>query len=92
MKPKYMYLFPFEKVPKNANILIYGAGDVGQEYLKQIKISGYCNIIGFVDKAYDKFKSLIVPVYSLDAIGNMQFDYIVIAMKTGIYVNDIIRK
>ena len=31
-----MFLFPFDSVPKDCNAIIYGAGDVGGQYLKQI--------------------------------------------------------
>ena len=36
---KYRYLFPFEKIKPNSNVLIYGAGVVGMEYLKQIDLT-----------------------------------------------------
>ena len=91
MKNNYKYLFPFELVPPKSNILIYGAGDVGQAYLKQIKISGYCNVLGFIDQAYEKIPDLIVPVYPLETASSLVFDYIVIAMKTGIYIKNIIK-
>ena len=50
---KYTYLFPYEKIPQGSRIIIYGAGDVGQEYLQQMQITGYCSVIAFIDKAYD---------------------------------------
>ena len=59
--------------------------------LKQIKISGYCNVLGFIDQAYEKPLSLIVPVYSLESASFLVFDYIVIAMKTGLYIKNIIK-
>jgi len=86
---KYIYLFPFEKVPHNSRILIYGAGDVGQEYLKQIKATGYCEIFGFVDQAYDKYPAMIVPIYAPEKIMHIKYDYIVLAMKTGMYIKEI---
>ena len=46
MSEKYTYLFPYEKIPQASRIVIYGAGDVGQEYLQQIleqlKVPYYC--------------------------------------------------
>ena len=42
------YLFPFELIPQNAIILIYGAGELGQVYFKQILLTKYCKVLGFV--------------------------------------------
>lgn len=89
MWDEYMYLFPFEKVEKGSRILIYGAGDVGQHYFKQAEISGYCKVVGFIDRAYDKYSSMAIPVYPPESIKKFQFDYIVIAMKTGTAVKSI---
>lgn len=86
MENTYKYLFPFEKIPKNSNVLIYGAGLLGQEYLKQIEITKYCNIIGFADKNFRDCKSPILPVYSPNDIGKLNFDYVVIALRGGFSV------
>ena len=91
MVQKYIYLFPFEKIPYNSKVLIYGAGDVGQEYLKQIIATGYCEILGFVDYAYDRYPAMIVPIYSPEQIAYIQYDYIVLALKTGIYIQEIMQ-
>lgn len=85
----YTFLFPFEKIPPGSKILLYGAGDVGHEYLTQILMTGYCDCLGFVDRAFDKCPATVVPVYSIEMIGQLSFEYIVIAMKTGIYVDEI---
>lgn len=88
---RYRYLFPYEKVKPNTNILIYGAGIVGMEYLKQMLITHYCNVIGFVDKKYKEYTSFKVPVYSPNDIAKLEIDYVVIAVSTGVYVNEIKR-
>ena len=82
MENKYEYLFPFEKIPQGAKILIYGAGDVGQEYLQQIMMTGYCEVVGFIDRNWDKYAKMIVPIYPVVRIHEVSYDYIVIAMKT----------
>ena len=79
----YRYLFPFEKIPFGAKILIYGAGILGQEYLEQILITGYCRVIGFVDQNHEKYPSMIVPVFAPEAIHSLDFDFIVIALRDG---------
>ena len=86
---EYQYLFPFEKVAPGSRILIYGAGVVGQHYIKQITITGYCNIIGVVDKSWNNISNLPVPVFPPEKIFNIDFDFLVIAISSGNIVNDI---
>lgn len=62
MENQYTDLFPYEKIPYGSKILIYGAGDVGQEYLRQMLLTQYCEVIGFVDRAHDKIPPMVVPV------------------------------
>lgn len=78
---RYKYLFPFEKVPAGANILIYGAGILGHEYCKQIQITHYCNLVGMIDRNYKKYQHSPVPVYAPDKIHTLSFDYAVIALR-----------
>lgn len=47
---KKNWMFPYDKVNKNAEIILYGAGDVGIDYYRQIKYTGYCKVILWVDK------------------------------------------
>lgn len=89
MSEKYTYLFPYEKVPQGSRIIIYGAGDVGQEYLQQMQITRYCEVIAFIDKAFDKYDPMIVPIYPLDSIKSLSFDYVVLAFKTGAHVRAV---
>lgn len=87
----YRYLFPYEKIPPRSKVLIYGAGLLGQEYLKQILITKYCDVVGFIDKNYEEYSDLCVPVYSLEQIGALQFDYIVLAFRGEIWLPEVKR-
>lgn len=58
-----MLLFPFEMIPKDSNIILYGAGGCGIGFSRQIVNSGYCNILLWVDQKYELFES------SLDKYG-----------------------
>ena len=87
----YRYLFPYEKIPSGSRVLIYGAGDVGHDYLTQLLMTGYCECIGFLDRAYDKCPPAVVPIFPPEAVRNISFDYVVIAMKTVVYVESIRR-
>ena len=75
------WLFPFEKVPYGSKILIYGAGALGQSYLAQIEYTNYCEVIGFVDRNYEKYKYSFLQVHSPAQINELFFDYVVIAVK-----------
>ena len=86
---KYTYLFPFEKIHQGARIIIYGAGDVGQEYLQQVQITRYCEVVAFVDRAYEKYPVMIIPVVNPKSIRELNFDYVVIAMKSSVHLPDI---
>lgn len=65
----------FTKVP--AKILIYGAGNIGQLLLKQVKEISNLQFIGFVDKNKSTVQNN--TVYHLSEIASVQFDYILIS-------------
>lgn len=88
---RYKYLFPYEKVEKGSKIIIYGAGALGQDYYQQILITNYCNVVGFIDKNYDKYCDSIVPVYSPEKIPQLEFDYVVVALRMASSYNEIRR-
>ena len=89
MSNEYRYLFPYEKIPYGSKILIYGASDLGQNYLQQMLITHYCEVIGFIDKSYDKYPAMIIPVYPPEKIKQINFDYILLALKKEITAEDI---
>lgn len=73
------YIFPFEDVEKKSRIILYGAGDVGELYYRQIKTTNYCKIEKWVAKtAPDQYKDIIE---SPDSISDVQYDKIVIAVQ-----------
>lgn len=73
------YLFPYEKVAPKSKILIYGAGMVGQEYLRQLMVTGYCEVVGFLDRAWDKHAPLVVEIYPPQKVNSLEYDFIVLA-------------
>lgn len=75
-----IYLFPFEKVEKGERVVIYGNGNVGRQFIAQVKQTDYCRIVAVCDR---KVKDGIVAINELK---NLVFDKIVIAIaseKTG---------
>lgn len=69
------YLFPFGKVSKGANIVIYGLGTVGKGYVEQIHKTGFANIVATVDQ-YNKAADL----HALTDLTDLKFDFVVIAV------------
>ncbi len=74
------YLFPFNKIPVNKKIILYGAGKVGQSYYEQLKRLNYGDVVAWVDKNSELYSNL--GISSIDKIKNViEYDYIVIAVK-----------
>ncbi len=89
------YIFPYENVPRNSKIIIYGSGNVGKCFWNQVNAIKYCNVLAVADQASNevkeagyKFKyNLISP----DEISQYEYDYIVIAVLS-VSLTDSIRR
>lgn len=73
------FAFPYHLVPLNSRIIIYGAGDVGQNMWRQIQKEKMVIPVGMIDKNSAKINQ--PNVYSLKEMTSLMFDYIVIAIK-----------
>lgn len=73
------FLFPFEKVPKKARIILYGAGAVGKTYYKQLEKSEYCREVLWVDRDAEVLGD--DRVKNIDCIDNSDYECIVIAIE-----------
>ena len=70
-----MYLFPYREVKSNARIIIYGAGKVGLDFMRQVTASGYVQLLCMVDQDYRIIRGIsdvTVPVIPREEI--FQFD------------------
>ncbi len=80
------------KYSKNIyKIIIYGSGVYGKltyDFLKEYK---NINIVGWLDKNYNKIpkNEYSISVSSPDTLGNLDFDYIIIAVKTERLIKEI---
>ena len=81
------FLFPFEKVQKNAQIILYGAGSVGSTYYKQIEKSGYCQIVLWVDKNAEILRDNRIK--NIDCVDNYSCDCVVIAIENRNICNSV---
>jgi len=75
------YLFPFSKIEKDSNVIIYGAGEMGRQYIMQLQKTNYCNVLFAVDRNYKNISDLLnVAVQKPLCIINADYDYIIIAV------------
>lgn len=75
------YIIPCKKMIANKNIVVYGAGRVGLDYIRQIKKEDICNEVIWVDKNYkNKDDFLEIKVDSPDEVMKNDFDYVLVAV------------
>lgn len=93
------YLFPFEKIRRGSTIILYGAGNVGKLFIKQIEVSGYCKVSAWVDTLAGSIEQIKMggSIYKIDSpqiIMNKEkkYDYIVVAVKQKTIFEDIMKK
>lgn len=91
MAERYSYLFPFEKIPYGSSILIYGAGTLGHEYLEQIRLTGYCRVVGVIDRNANMYVKSELPVYKPENIKELNFDYVVVAIRIDTHKSEIFK-
>lgn len=78
-KPEMEYFCPWELL--EGNIVIYGAGKVGQSYVKQTKQKyAKCNSLLWVDSNYTALQEKGLQVKSPDDIRKKSFDRVIIAI------------
>ena len=74
------YLYPFPKVKRGDSIIIYGAGVLGGELYTSTKRYNICNVALWVDQNWIEYRKNGFPVFSVEEIKNIDYDYIVIAI------------
>ena len=72
------FLFPFSDIPKGCNIVLYGAGEVGYDFYRQVKTSGFVQLILWVDRQFEWFRKLNLPVDDPERISDVDYDYVII--------------
>lgn len=85
-----VHLFPFEYIDKESKVILYGAGNVSMEYIEQITMSNWCDIVLIVDKKYEEYRNTEIQVCSpeeLRAIYN--YDYILISIESEKVIEEV---
>lgn len=83
---KRNYVFPYINIERGSDIILYGAGGVGQSYYDQIMDNHYCNIVFWADKNVNISKNIIHPSH-ISRAGNMK---ILIAVKKRELADEIV--
>ena len=73
------YLFPFSKVKKESQIVLYGAGTYGQRLYTYLQKTGFCKVVAWVDRNFEELRKSGLDVDSPTIISKLQYDAIVIA-------------
>ena len=77
-----MFLLPYTKIIKGSDVIIYGAGDVGAQYVRQIQLTGYCNLLAVVDRNYGKISYLCgIKVSSPDDVDYLKAASVIVAVE-----------
>ncbi len=80
--------FPYEYIERGSNVVIYGLGELGENYISQLEITHWCNIVGISDKE-DKSADFTYTYYFPNKLASeCEFDYIVIAITRFEYVKE----
>lgn len=75
------YIIPCKKNIANKNIVVYGAGKVGHDYIRQIKRENLCDNLIWVDKDYKSKETFVgVDVFPVEEVKKNEFDYVLIAV------------
>lgn len=75
------YLFPFGKIKQGSKIVIYGAGNVGQWYLSQLRDTSYAEVVAVVDRSWQKYPQMGARMISPEGISDTDFENVVIAIE-----------
>ena len=84
----YYHCFPFNDIKKNSKVIIYGMGEVGRHYLKQIRLTNYCNVEFATDSNWQNIYDIDVKMVSPEEIAKSN-NMIVIANGNAGAVNEI---
>lgn len=78
---RFYHLLPFEKLKKGSKVVLYGAGEVGQWYLEQLKLTGYAKVVAVVDRKWSYYGSMEAPLMAPDELLVLDYDQVLICIE-----------
>lgn len=89
-------LFPYERIEKDSNIIIYGANGIGRTLAQQVNVTKYCNILCFVDHGQVLKNHEQIEGYAVHAVRQLKssnaYDYIVVAQDSDERKGEILKE
>lgn len=79
-KGVFLYRFPYDLIPEGKAIVLYGAGRVGEDYYKLLRMTQYCRIVEWVDKNASVYRKQGLQAADVGEIMGCSYDYILIAV------------
>lgn len=79
-KEAFLYRFPYDTVPEGKKIVLYGAGRVGEDFYKLLRMTKYCQIVAWVDKSAPLYRKQGLQVQDRKDIKQCSYDYVLIAV------------
>ncbi len=87
------FLFPFDRIPRDSRIALYGAGECGRDYYLAIKETNWCSVVVWADRNAKKIVSVLEYVKISDPeeifVHLENIDYILIAIDSSIVANEV---
>lgn len=74
------WVLPDGFAPKGSRIILYGFGDVGRDWYREIQKNRHVELVMVVDRDCRKFQTNAVNVCPVEAIGTAEYDYVLIAI------------
>ncbi|MBO6293061.1 MAG: hypothetical protein J6N51_12540, partial [Selenomonas sp.] len=74
------YIFPYHLFQEGERTVIYGAGESGQSFYRQLQRQNYLKPVGIVDKRAKELNTPDFPVQPVEDLKNMDFDALLIAV------------
>lgn len=74
------WLFPFDKVPYQSKVILYGAGEMGQDYYLQIKKTNWCRIMQWIDREGKRYREKGFKVEDLEKMEITCADLIIVGI------------
>lgn len=77
-----MYLPPYQLLAEKSirRIVLYGAGNVGQDYFRSMKMGSSIEVLVWVDKQYEDCQRAGLPVDDISRMDTVSYDAILIAV------------
>lgn len=86
-----IYLMPIFSETINHKIVLYGAGSVGRDYMRQIKAQKCYLVAAWVDTNWNYLKSPLGKIESPECLADLSYDFIIVALKDPDVVETVIK-